>query len=120
MTNGKHKLDCKCLWDDDSNVIAFCGAHQEHHRKLTEPLLQDKAMLEHIRVYANNQHPLLSSMACPLCEWSGEVENGFWKGRRGKSCSYHYALHQLYALKIDGEADMWDEPESLGIIKREN
>jgi len=119
MTNGKHKLDCKCLWDDDE-VIAFCGAHQQHHRTLTEPLLQDKVMLEYIRVYAKTEHPIISSRACPLCEWDSEVKDGMWVGRNRKVCTYHYALNQLYALKIDGKEDIWGKGEALGAVSRED
>ena len=104
MTNGK----CACTWND-GEVTGFCGAHQEHHRKITEPLLQDKAMLEHIKIYAKNEHPILSSRACPLCEWDGEVENGMWKGTNRKPCTFHFALHQLYALKIEDKKDIWND-----------
>lgn len=99
MTNGK----CACTWNDNGEVTGFCGAHQEHHRKLTEPLIVDRARLEQIKVYAKTQHPLISSQACPLCEWSWKMDEktGFGVGTRGKDCSYHHALHQLYTLKIE-------------------
>lgn len=29
------KTDCVCEWDEDDNVISFCGAHMELHRKMT-------------------------------------------------------------------------------------
>lgn len=28
------KTDCMCEWDEDDNVISFCGAHMELHRKM--------------------------------------------------------------------------------------
>ncbi len=28
------KIDCVCEWDDDNDVISFCGAHMELHRKM--------------------------------------------------------------------------------------
>ena len=28
------KTDCVCEWDDDNNVVSFCGAHMELHRKM--------------------------------------------------------------------------------------
>jgi len=106
--NGK----CACLWNDDGEVEIFCGAHMALHQKMIEPLIKDKALLEYIQVYAKNDHPLLSSKPCPLCDWDGVVDdNGMWKGKHIKHCSYHFALNQLYKLKIDGQEDIWDDED---------
>ena len=105
MTNGKHKLDCKCEWNDKNEVISFCGAHHAHHQKLIEPLIQDRARLEQINAYSKTQHPLISSHPCPLCEWDWEIDEktGFGMGTHRKECGYHYALHELYKIKIVDE-----------------
>jgi len=103
MTNGK---DCECKWEGD-RVVSECGAHFEFFKEQMQPLIEIKAELERIKIYAKNEHPILSSRACPLCEWTGTVEGGMWKGTNRKPCSYHFALNQLYALKIEGEKDIW-------------
>lgn len=103
MTNGKEMgVNCVCLWEN-GKVVSFCGAHTEHHHELIEPTMQKLAELELIIAYAKNEHPMLSSRPCPLCEWDSTVENGIWKGQNRKPCSYHYALHQLYKIKIEGQ-----------------
>ena len=108
MTNGSR---CACEWDGDT-VTAFCGAHHAHHRVLSEPLIREVAVLEHIRVYSKTEHPIISSRACPLCDWDSEVKDGMWVGKKRKPCTYHLALNQLYALKIEGEEDIWDMKEN--------
>lgn len=32
------KVDCVCEWDDDNNVISFCGAHMQLHNELVKEL----------------------------------------------------------------------------------
>lgn len=100
MTHGKH---CECKWDGDT-VVSECGAHFEFFKKQMQPLIQTKAKLEQIQAYSKSQHPLISSQACPLCEWNWEYddETGFGKGKRIKECGYHHALNQLYTIKIEG------------------
>jgi hypothetical protein len=66
-------------------------------------------MLEYIRVYAKTEHPIISSRACPLCEWDSEEKDGMWVGKNRKPCTFHFALNQLYALKIEGEEDIWKD-----------
>ncbi len=103
MTNGKK---CVCEWKDDK-VTAFCGAHNELHNTLVEPLIVDRARLEYIQAYAKTQHPLISSQACPLCTWEWEIDEktGFGKGSNRQECGYHYALNQLYRIKILDEEE---------------
>ena len=110
MTNGKK---CACKWDENDEVVSFCGAHTKLHNKLTESLIEDRAMLEYIKVYAKHDHPILTSRACPLCQWETEqIENGMWVGKHKTPCTYHYALNQLYALKVEGREDIWNLKEN--------
>lgn len=106
MTNGNR---CQCVWDDDGALMSECEAHAEYFEWHMRPLIEAKAELERIKVYAKNEHPLLSSRPCPLCEWDSTVEKGIWKGQNRKPCSYHYALNQIYKLKIEGREDIWNE-----------
>jgi len=106
MTNGKK---CECVWDDDGALVSECKAHYDYYEWFMRPLIEAKAELERIKVYANGEHPLLSSRPCPLCEWDSTVESGIWKGQNRKPCSYHFALDQLYRLKIEGQKDIWNE-----------
>lgn len=105
MTNGKQ---CACEWDGDK-VVQECKAHKKFFTEIMQPFIKAKAELELIKVYAKNEHPMLSSRPCPLCEWDSTVEDGIWKGQNRKPCSYHYALNQLYKLKIDGREDIWHD-----------
>jgi len=105
MTNGKQ---CECKWDGDK-VIAECEAHFAFFKEQMQPLIEAKAKLEYIEVYAKNDHPLLSSKPCPLCRWDSGIKDGMWVGAHREFCSYHYALNQLYALKIEGQEDIWHD-----------
>jgi len=79
------------------------------HQEMIQPLIEDKSRLEYIKSYANGEHPILSSRPCPLCEWNGTVQDGMWSGKHIKFCSYHYAINQLYKLKIEGQKDIWGD-----------
>ena len=106
MTNGNR---CNCVWDDDGVLIDECKAHNQYFKEHMRTLIEAKAELECIKIYATNEHPMLSSHPCPLCQWESTVENGIWKGTNRKPCSYHFALNQLYKLKIDGQEDIWHD-----------
>jgi hypothetical protein len=105
MTSGKQ---CACEWDGDE-VVEECKSHNRYFKKHMHSLIETKAELERIKVYAKNEHPILSSRPCPLCEWDSTVEDGIWKGQNRKPCSYHFALDQLYKLKVVGREDIWND-----------
>ena len=46
-----------------------------------------EAHIELIEIYAHNEHPMLSSMGCPLCEYKD--------GKFIKSCNYHKVILEL-------------------------
>jgi hypothetical protein len=106
MTNGKQS--CGCTWDN-GEVVEECREHFEFFKKQMIELIEMKHELERIKVYAKNEHPMLSSRPCPLCEWDSTVEKGIWKGQNRKPCSYHFALDQLYKLKVVGREDIWND-----------
>ena len=48
------KVDCVCDWDDDNNVVSFCGAHMELHRKMLDGIAETgvRCMEQRNKAYA--------------------------------------------------------------------
>lgn len=95
-------MNCQCKWNDNNEVISFCGAHYALHRKMHDPV---EHKLDAILDYAKNQHPSLSSQSCPLCiwEWEKDDHTGFAKGKFIKACGYHYALDELRRIYTEDD-----------------